>query len=198
MSKMRDLNRGDVLPASLTDALQEFIGSAALNFDVVITNATTITVPAGPANGQAAIAISGAWRYRSTDVAAAVGGGPAAGDLNVFVTGSANAFADTPAPDTDTTNYDFGLEIRTAAQGNPTTALMRRIGVLRWDGAAIIAFKSDTPAIRSKLRSARTVSGWAAPTNLRRTLDRNSFTAYDLLDFLATINYDMQQAGIWP
>lgn len=136
MAKYRDLDRGDVLPASWTDALQEYVSTLSSNVDIQQQSATAIKVPAGSDSDQVAIGIGGLWRYRSTDTSASVPGSTP-GTYDIFVTASANAFSNTPDPDTDTTDYNFALTV--LAQGDTPGGVeaYRKIGELDYDGSTI-------------------------------------------------------------
>lgn len=130
VAKYRDLDKGDVLPASWTDALQEFISTLVSNVRLTLASATTIQVVAGSGSAQAAAGIEGLWRYRSTTASVVVSG--AAGSRNVYLTASANTFG---GADADTTDYNFTL---VALTGTPTgVAGYRKIGELQWDGAKV-------------------------------------------------------------
>lgn len=137
MPKYRDFNPGDVLPASWTDAIQEFIGTAFINFSLVQTDNVTIQVPASSGDGQVAVGINGLWRYNTANVNAAHPGG-AAGQYDVYVTTTDNVFSNTPSPDTDLTNYAFGLVIKPLATP-PVAAHYRKVGQVTWDGSKITA-----------------------------------------------------------
>lgn len=135
MSKHHNLNSGDVLIEPVLDGLMEFLGAAAPSFSMTLSAAATVQVAAASDNGQAAVAINGKWRYRSSAITAAHPGG-AAGVYDVFVTASANDFT-LGTPTVDGTNYDFGLEIK--AQGDtPSTTHYRKVGEVDWDGSANI------------------------------------------------------------
>lgn len=142
MAKYRNLDRGDVLPASWTDALQEFIGTLAANVRLTMPNATTVRIAAAVNSGQAAIGIDGLWRYSTTTVDATASG--AAGVKDIFVVAAANSFT---GQDVDETEYTPGLQI--LAQGTTPTgnymfpsgskaiAAFRKVGELQWNGTAI-------------------------------------------------------------
>ena len=139
MSKNRNLDRGDVMPASWTDAIQEFIGtSASANLRLSLSAANVVQIVAGTNSAQVAVGIDGLWRYRSTSITATVSG--TAGVKDIFVTATANSYAATPAPDTDNTVYDFGLEVL-ATGSTPVTGgvvAFRKIGEADWDGTTNI------------------------------------------------------------
>lgn len=108
---------------------------------IVVTAATTIQIPASAGSGQVCIGIGGYWRYRTTAVSATVTG--TAGGRDIFVTAQTNIFSDSPAPDTDTTVYDFGLETLTTGSTPVTAGVVayRKIGELDWDGSTITAVR---------------------------------------------------------
>jgi hypothetical protein len=145
VSKHRDLNSGDVFPASLLDALEEYVSTLAANIVLSQTSTTAVKVAGGTGNGQAALGISssataGVWRYITADATASHPGG-AAGTYDVLAIASANDFAG--AGDTDNTDYRFGLQIVAAGGsgsgtlfGKPVTA-WRKIGIVEWSGTAI-------------------------------------------------------------
>lgn len=135
----RDLNQGDVLPASLLDALQEFVGSADTNLQLTIANPTTVRAVADTGAGQSSFGINGLWRWRTANHDVAVSG--AAGTRDVFAVASANSFT---SADIDNTDYNWYLQVVASGAtptgntpaGNPIVAY-RKVGQLAWDGAAI-------------------------------------------------------------
>jgi hypothetical protein len=137
MSKNRDLDRGDVLPASWTDGIQEFVSTLASNLYVETASASSIKIAAGTGSAQVAIGIEGYWRYRSTDATASM---PSAtpGTYAIWVSATDNDFSNSPSPDTDNTDYDFELHITTGAEpsGGGIVAT-REIGELDYSGSAI-------------------------------------------------------------
>ncbi|MET0604186.1 MAG: hypothetical protein ABW167_19535 [Baekduia sp.] len=136
MGKYRDLNTGDIFPASWTDAIQEFISTmASANFALdVVAAGNAVTLPAGANDAQVSLGIMGRWRYNvATVTSTAIAGGTAAGTYPVYATGSDNVFG---AGDTDTTTYSFALEIRTAG-GVPSTAIYRQVANVGWNGFGI-------------------------------------------------------------
>jgi hypothetical protein len=88
----------------------------------------------------ASIAIDGRWRYNTTTVQRAHPGG-AAGVYGVFVTAKANSIVNSPAPNTDATDYSFALAI-VAGSGTPSIVagsvdIFQRVGELSWDGVRV-------------------------------------------------------------
>lgn len=133
----------DRLPVAFVDPIQEFVSTMHANFVVTLANPTTLQIVAGPDNAQVAVGINGRWRWISATINAAHPGGGAT-TYDVYVTASDNSFAPSglPAgqpPETDSTNYSFGLVIR-AVGSPPTTALYRKIGTCTWDGTQITDF----------------------------------------------------------
>ena len=150
MSKHRNLARAvDTLPESWTDAIQEFLSTYASDFVIEKTSPTNIQIAAATGNGQVALGFSrdanqGFWRYRPTTVTAAHPGG-AAGTYDIYAVTGPNVFSDTPAPDTDTTDYGFTLEIRAAGSPPtpPTNGAYRKLGTLAWNGTSIISIRQE-------------------------------------------------------
>lgn len=140
MTQHRDLNNGDIFPASLLDALQEHVGSyVSPNFRLNASGTTAVTTPAGTGNDQVTMAIGGAWRRITAPVTSPAISG-AAGTFSVYATASANSFSNTPVADTDNTVYAWALEVR--ASGTPSTALYRKVGEVEWDGTKITMIRS--------------------------------------------------------
>jgi microcystin-dependent protein len=181
MTKHRDLNLDDPFPPSWTDALQEFIGAAALNFRLVKLNATTLRGEAGTGNDQAGLAVNGLWRYRSGNYDVAHPGGAAA-TFDVWGYASDNEFSNAPVVDTDNTDYNWYLAIRTVAQGAPTgntpaakpIVATRKVGEVVWDGAAITQIRQMTPAQANH--------GWRHAVGGVDELPANSVGASQIID----------------
>lgn len=147
MSKNLVLNRGDVLPASFIAALEEYVSTLASNFALTYSP-TQVTILAGTGSAQVSLGIGGLWRYRTTTLNVAAPSG-AAGSYDILAVASANSFASTPAPDTDNTDYSFGLQIVASGgaasgtwNGNAIVA-SRKVGSLVWSGSAITALYSS-------------------------------------------------------
>lgn len=146
---MRDLERGDVFPESWTDGIQEYISTVATNLRIERPTTTTLQVPAGTGDDQVTLGIDGLWRYRTSAVSAG-GPGGAAAVHDIYAVASANIFADTPDPDTDTTDYTFGIQVL-ASGGTPSGTHggraitgYRKIGEAEWDGAKYTAVRVMT------------------------------------------------------
>jgi hypothetical protein len=157
MTANRDLNYGDALPEMFVDQIQEFIGTyASPNFRVVQSSATALQIVASAGNGQVCAAVGGKWRYITTTISAADPGGTA-GIHTLWLTTGANSYLPGP-PESDTTNYTFGLEIR--ASGTPSAAFSRQIGTVEWDGTSITRVLLDvgTPPPDQTLGTASSVS----------------------------------------
>lgn len=146
MSKYRDLNSGDVLPASWTDALQEFISTLESNVNIVRQTTTSIRIPGGSGSSQVGLGIDGMWRFNAVNADAAHPGGGAATDQPIWAVTSDNIFGPL---DADTTDYNFGLVITTGAApsgsapspASGTITHYRQIGTVDWDGTKITAIK---------------------------------------------------------
>lgn len=150
MTQYRNLNYGDRLPASFSDALEQFISTLLVNFNLSLANPTTLQIVAGADNAQVAGGINGRWRWITATVTAAHPGG-AAGSYPVFITASDNVFTPSGAPpgsdpENDTTNYNFGLVIEPIA-GVPGTALYRQVANVTWDGAKITRITPTTGSL---------------------------------------------------
>lgn len=123
------------------DAIQELLGAAAPSLRITVSNATTLKVTAGSGNDQISVAVAGKYRWRTTDTTAALPGSTPDGTHPVFVTASANDF-NGPINDPDQgTDYNFGLEIRRTADGNPATTHYRQVGEVDVVSGAIKAFR---------------------------------------------------------
>jgi hypothetical protein len=139
--KNRDLDTGDVLPASLLDALQEYVSTLASNVRLAVTSTTDVTMSGAAGSQQVALGIGGLWRYRTTAVATAISG--AAGVRDLYVTATANDFRTTPTPDSDFTDYNFNL-VATIPPATPSgggIVASRKIGEVDWDGSKITGLR---------------------------------------------------------
>lgn len=148
MTRYRTFSAGDRFPADFPDALGDFLGSAALNFQVIIKPGTTTTlqVPAGADNAKVAISINGRWRYNVAPVERASPGG-AARTMDVHVTGSDNVFTAGGGGEVDSTVYAFALAI-TDAGGTPAgVALSRKVGTAVWDGSKFTSLTQTVPPL---------------------------------------------------
>lgn len=147
MAKHRDLDYGDRLPASLLDALQEFVSTLApnLRLQTVAGVANAVEVPAGLNSDQVGIGIDGLWRYNVATVNTVVSG--AAGTYNVYATCGANAFATNPSPPPpELDNTDYGFDLQALVQPNTPSLTggvtnFRKIGELVWDGSRILSLQ---------------------------------------------------------
>lgn len=168
---MRALVKGDVLPPSFMAALQEYISSLESNVNITTANATTIQQTGGTGSLQVALGIGGLWRYNTTTKTASMPGGATVGTYDIYAVASANLVSDTPAPDTDTTDYSWGLVI-TATNATPTgsyggraIAAFRRIGQLDFDGSTITSVRAvgvSAFSTDARLTDARVPKGAAA------------------------------------
>jgi microcystin-dependent protein len=182
MAKIRHLAQGTALPEWFLDLFQEeMTGYASANFAVTKLNDTTLQVKASAAD-QVGIAITNpagsalGFRYNVADVTGAVPGGLAAGDHDVYVTASANAFASNPAPppaELDNTPKAFGLKLLASGStpsGTGAEAYYRRVATFYWDGSRItevrplVGSAAATPAKHADTHApgARDELDWAA------------------------------------
>jgi microcystin-dependent protein len=136
--------RSEILPSWWANALDGFLQPLVSNFVLrrVAGSPTSVEVPAAAGEGRAALAIDNLWRFRDTTVQRAHPGG-AAGTYIVWATTGPNVIVNTPAPNTDTTNYSFDLAI-TASGATPAvvagvTEFWRQVGTVEWDGTSIVS-----------------------------------------------------------
>lgn len=144
MSKYFDLNHGDTLPAFWTDAIQEYISTIAANVKLSVPAANQVRVQSSAASGQTGIGIDGLWRYNSADVTVTHPAGNAGIVHSIYVVASANTAS---LPNTDTTDYSFGVQILPGAttptgthNGRAITAY-RKIGETDWDGTNVTGLR---------------------------------------------------------
>ena len=136
VTRYRQFEPHDDLPADYPNALGEFLGSAAHNFRVIVSpgDATVLQVVAGPDNNQVAVAVNGRWRYNTSTVSRASPGG-AARSLDVHVTASDNLFAAGDGYEIDNTDYSFALALVETGAVPAGVVLSRKVGTAAWDGA---------------------------------------------------------------
>lgn len=140
MSKHRDFNTNDVLPAGWSDAFHEYVGALVSNLDLRRNSDTVVEIPAGTGNDQVTLAIAGKWRFNSTTATASMPAG-GAGVYNVWAKSQDNIAAQ---EDAGTFNYGFSLEIRATVDGAPTShALSRLIGTVEWNGTMITSIRQS-------------------------------------------------------
>jgi hypothetical protein len=118
VSEYRDLNDGDVLPSSFLDSLQEFLSGAVFNTRIHILPGTSTLRIEGWDGGQFSVAVGGKWRWRTTfqDISLTSLVKPA----TIYAVCSENSFSDSPAPDTDNTDYNFYI-VGVSSGGSPPT-----------------------------------------------------------------------------
>lgn len=115
--------------------------SAGVSQLALTKNSTTaLQIVAGAGDDLVAVDIKGLWRYIEATITASHPGG-AAGTYDVFVTASNQNIVGTPAPNTDSTNYAFAMQIKASGTFPTIVAgtvdVYRKIGTVVWDGAAI-------------------------------------------------------------
>jgi hypothetical protein len=158
VTQHRNIDYGQRLPEAFLDAIQEYVSTLLVNFNLTISGGTTLVVPAGIGNAQVGAGINGRWRWITSNVSAAHPAGPA-GQYDVFLTASDNSFTG-GAPETDNTVYTFGMVI--LAQGNtPGTALYRKVAETTWTGSAItrVVLKAGQQAQDLDLATLRLTGG---------------------------------------
>lgn len=143
MSKHRSLAIGDILPDSWIQALQEFVSTLESNVNITKASSTSIQQVAGTGSAQVSIGVGGLWRYISSTTTASMPGGATTGTYDIYAIASGNAFSNVPVPDTDTTDYTFGLKIVTGGGAAPTgtyntqpIVATRKIATLDYDAGA--------------------------------------------------------------
>lgn len=145
MSEDRILPYGQTLPATWLAAIQEFVGSAAVNFGLTLANPTTVQIIAGTNSAQVGIGIDGLWRYITTTITSAVTG--SAGIYDIFVVCGPNDFVSNPTPpppELDGTVYAFALQVLahgTTPTLSGTVTNFRQVGDLDWSGSAITGLR---------------------------------------------------------
>jgi hypothetical protein len=144
MGKHRNYDDEDILYASWTDALQEFISNLVSNFRLVYVNTTTVRAEASSGMGQVSVGFGGPWRYRASNYDLTISGGP--GTKTIWaVAVSANDF-EGPSEDPDETEYAFELRSTTGAEPG-SVALSRKVGEVDWDGTKITAIRQTIESI---------------------------------------------------
>jgi hypothetical protein len=158
VTQHRNLDYGQRLPEAFLDAIQEYVSTLLINFNLTISGATTLVVPAGIGNAQVGAGIMGRWRWITANVSAAHPAG-VAGQYDVFLTATDNSFTG-GAPETDNTVYTFGMVI--LAQGStPGTPLYRKVAETTWTGSAItrVVMKAGQQAQDMDLATLRLTGG---------------------------------------
>lgn len=102
-------------------------------FDLLVESNTTLKIPASTGIGMVAKTVEGRLRWIERAISVAHPGG-ASGSYDVWVTATANDIDVTPLPNTDNTDYSFGLAI---SRTEPLTDLAESIAIVEWDGSAI-------------------------------------------------------------
>jgi microcystin-dependent protein len=166
VSKFRTINKGDVLPASFVAALQEYLSTMAGGLSVTKQSNTVVQVVASTGNSQVTLGIGGLWRYNTATVTATHPGG-AAGTYDILAVTAANNVSNTPTPDTDTTDYSFGLQIVASGGSASGTwhsapiSASRLIAQLTWSGTAITAINQLVGPTPGLIDDSRVAAGAA-------------------------------------
>lgn len=145
MGKHRNFDHKDVLYASWTDALQEFISNYAQGARMYKVKSDTVGVKASSGTGQVAIGFGGPWRYVSEDLSVLVSGGAGTKDIYVVAV-TENDFVGA-GEDPDETDYDFELRVVNHEATPSSVAYYRKLGEVTWDGAAITALKQTLDSV---------------------------------------------------
>ncbi len=102
-----------MLPASWTDALQELLSGFSTNLRFEAAGGS-VALRASAAQ-RAGLVIGGKWRWVDADIVTVTA--MTFGTKDIYAVASANSFSNLPEPDTDTTDYTFGIQIL----ASPTT-----------------------------------------------------------------------------
>lgn len=142
--RMEEWARSEILPSWFTNALQDRIGPL-----------TNLRLRQGPGSNTVRVGdtadiwddavvlnIEGRWRMLTIPVNRAVAG--AAGTYNVYAVAKNNDIRMAPAPFSDFTDYQFDLRVGLVppALVLGTIDVVRKIGEVGWDGAAITSLKA--------------------------------------------------------
>lgn len=160
--------RDEILPSWFVNRLQQRIVGLT-NLRLRWVSATTIDVPAGADADAVVINIAENWRFVDTAIPPQAHPGGAAGLYLVFVTAAEQDIVNTPDPNTDLTDYSFGLAIvangATPAIVPGTVDVFRRVGHLTWDGAAITSLVQEVGDVSgAQLQDSALVSGTVTAT----------------------------------
>lgn len=175
MTQNIDYVEGDILQAPFTHAIQELLGAAAPQFQVVVKNGTTLELVATTENGQQSIAINGRYRWRTTSTTAALPGGLPDGTHPVFVTASDNDFSGPPEEPDEPTNYGFGLEIKEAGH-TPSSVLWRQVGTVTVASSAITGFEQTVGGVGAPQIASSALSS-ASASDITWTRSGNAWVA---------------------
>lgn len=132
--------RDEILPSYWPNALQRRLSASVSQLALTKNSNTALQIVAGAGDDLVAVDIKGLWRYIEATITAAHPGG-VAGTYDVYVTASNQNIVGSPAPNTDSTNYAFAMQIKPLATPPTIVAgtvdVYRKIGQVVWDGAAI-------------------------------------------------------------
>lgn len=197
MTQHFPLDYGDAVHQGFFDPIQELLGASAPSLRIKVSGSSTLTAVAGSGNSQAAVAIEGRYRFITSDVTASLPGGLTNGTGHVFVTASANNFGGGPTGPPDVgTNYAFGLEIRTTAQGNPTTALFRKVGEVDVSSGSIVAFRPMAgPRPTGEFGLVGTPDAASQPGLMVQGVSGQSASVVQVKNSSGTLNYEITAAG---
>lgn len=140
----RNFDHLDVLYASWTDSLQQFIGNLTTGLRLSAPNATTVRARSTDSQDGMSVGIQGRWRYSSANVDRTVSG--SAGVKDVFIVAVTDNDFVGAGDDPDETNYAFELRVVTTATTPAGVAAYRKIGEVDWDGNVITGIRQLTGA----------------------------------------------------
>lgn len=144
--------RDQDFPSWFANAVGKALSLAAHGFLLTQPDSTHVAAQAPAVTGDdgAMISIKGLWRWNEAPLTVAHPGG-AAGSYPIFVTGKAQNIVSTPAPNTDATDYTFGLVILAPATTPTIVAgvvdVYRRVGTAFWSGTAITGIVQLAPPV---------------------------------------------------
>lgn len=137
--------RDEILPSWFVNRLQDKVAPFT-NLRLRLASGTSIDVPAGAGDAACVVNIAGNWRFVEADVPPKAHPGGAAGVYTIFVTAKAQHVVNMPNPNTDLTDYSFGLAIvpdgSTPTIVAGTVDIFRAVGVLSWSGTKITSLRA--------------------------------------------------------
>ena len=141
MAQNVPLAHGDPAPEPFFDDVQEMLSGAAVNFEPVRLNSTTLRLPAGPDHEQVSLSIRGKYRYITAPIDRPHPPG-AAGVYDLWATAAANDPV-THRPPGD--NSAVALAITPTGVPPAGAALYRLMRRILWTGSAIARIDPLTP-----------------------------------------------------
>lgn len=149
MIRQQFFPRDQILPSWFVNSVQDRI-EGLTNLRLHRVSTTVIEVPGGPDDDSVVVNVDGNWRFVEAATQAAHPGG-AAGVYLVFVTAAAQDIDTSPEPNTDNTDYSFGLTIVPTGDTPDLLAgvvdVYRRVGSLTWDGTSIATLVQEVGSV---------------------------------------------------